>query len=326
MNCIYTLVSRASSVYTPRQFSRSLSNTGSHDYFGMHSSQPSRSNELSDHHHHNKPGTPYGRGASRKSPSNALNPSSYSTQNSSAGSRGSSWANNLSTFFKSSGSEGGKSNILSDAISGQTFHEGVHPAFKKRSATAPSMELRKFAGIASGRPFTSTGPRPEHKVKSVTHVSFATTTDYGIASTSAAKNAGLSNKIIVQVHQVHSSEQVHQGSVLLGPHIQAQLECYRLVYAELLLRLQLPQQRSQVLKLTRASVDGSNKSILRHASGIQYDIKDSISLETACELCGSSVNGLSPGYCGTCQTRRMPVACALCHLALIGKSHSSSNL
>lgn len=106
--------------------------------------------------------------------------------------------------------------------------------------------------------------------------------------------------------------------------MQARLEGYRLAYAELLHRLQLPQQRAQVLKLTRAADEKSNQAIIRLASGIEEDLgtkrgsQPHLALALACLQCKTSIDDRFAAYCSKCRTRQKTASCGICHMPLRG--------
>lgn len=112
-------------------------------------------------------------------------------------------------------------------------------------------------------------------------------------------------------------------SLLLDMRTQALLEYYRLQYAELLYRLQLPQQRTQVLNLTRASQESTNVDLMQCLSGMENRPKSAswmgLSLELACPDCGGQLSGRSPPYCSTCKRKKNKAVCSLCHLPLSGE-------
>lgn len=253
---------------------------------------------------------------------------SYGTQGSSAGSstRGSSWANNLSTFFKSGASEksgfqkaGGRNTPPSVGMLEHRSPASLSPAFVKRSTIGPLSELKKQGGIASGRPHTISG-----KPKVTTHVSFAATSNAPVQASplpiqKPASNSGL--KIVVR--KTNNREPSRPPSLLLHPQVQAQLEYYRLLYAELLHRLQLPHQRVQVIKLTRSVLDGTSKELMRVVSGLAAEPNRNLTLEQSCPACGRSLVGRHPAYCSQCRRKRDPAPCSLCHLPLDGKPNSN---
>jgi hypothetical protein len=106
--------------------------------------------------------------------------------------------------------------------------------------------------------------------------------------------------------------------MLLHPQVQAQLELYRFMYADLLHRLELPHQRAQVLKLTRSVLENNNKPVLRLFSGLSINANEGLSLDRRCLTCGNPLKGRSPAYCNTCRQKRDAVPCAICHLPLHG--------
>jgi len=287
------------------------------DYFSV---KPIRTRPEDDHRvrqSSSRPSTPHSVGGPLKSPTQWLISSSVGTQNSSAGSsvRGSSWANNLSTFFKSGGNASGTGDDTPPHIpvARQYSPASLSPAFVKRTAITPLTELKRAGGIASARPST---PTPRVKARTATHVSFATTTSskpvYGSDNKSSAK---------IVIRHLNATERGYDRSLLLSPLVQAQLECHRLQFAELLHRLGLSQQRVQVLKLTRAAVDGSNKIKLRSASGIAAEEGPVLVLDFACLECTGVLSERPPSYCLECRKKRKPLPCAFCHLPLRGRSH-----
>lgn len=268
--------------------------------------------------------TPSGLNLPLKSPKDWVISASYGTQGSSAGSstRGSSWANNLSTFFKSGSNStadkssfhkhGGRSTPPSVGTSGHPSPVSLSPAFVKRSTIAPLSEVRKQGGIASNKPQSVTG-----KPKVTTHVSFAATSNATAQASplpvqKAPSKAGV--RIIVRKENKQESSGPH--SMLLHPHAQAQLEYYRLAYADLLHRLQLPHRRVEVLKLTRSALDGTNKRVLRMASGLAEDSSNNLTLDAACPTCGHTLVGRHPAYCSHCRRKRDLAPCSVCHLPL----------
>lgn len=312
-----------------RRFSRSPAQVGAVDYFSL---KPTRAHRASgglpgtagsDYRH--AVVTPSGLGLPLKSPKDWVISASYGTQGSSAGSstRGSSWANNLSTFFKSSTSDrasfsknGGRNTPPSVGLSEHPSPASLSPAFVKRSTIGPLSELKKQGGIASGRPHTIAG-----KPKVTTHVSFAatsTTTPMQLSPLPMQKLASTTGLKIV-VRKMDSREPSRPPSLLLHPQVQAQLEYYRLLYADLLHRLQLPHQRVQVLKLTRSVLDGANKGLIRMVSGLDQQPNQNLSLEPACPACGHTLAGRHPAYCSECRRKRDLSPCSVCHLPLDGK-------
>lgn len=269
--------------------------------------------------------TPSGIGLPLKSPKDWVISASYGTQGSSAGSstRGSSWANNLSTFFKSGSTSdksgfqkiGGRSTPPSVGTSGQPSPASLSPAFVKRSTIQPLSEVKKQGGIASGRPQTASG-----RSRVTTHVSFAANSSTTIHHESPSPipktpNSNVGMKIVVRRM---NTQETRPPSLLLHPQAQAQLEYYRLLYAELLHRLQLPHQRVQVLKLTRSVLDGTNKRIMRLVSGLAEEQGRNLTLEQSCPACGKPLVGRHPPYCSNCRRKRDAAPCAVCHLPLEG--------
>lgn len=265
-----------------------------------------------------------------KSPKDWVISASYGTQGSSAGSstRGSSWANNLSTFFKSGSNaersgflkQGGRTTPPSTGTSGHPSPVSLSPAFVKRSTIAPLSEVRKQGGIASNRPQTNTG-----KPKVTTHVSFAAASHMPSQPTPlAVQKCTQKPGVKIIVRRLNKQETSAPQSLLLHPHAQAQLEHYRLLYADLLHRLQLPHHRAQVLKLTRSAADGTNKRVMRMLSGLAEQSDDNLTLETACTACGHTLVGRHPAYCSHCRRKRDPAPCSVCHLPLGCELHASS--
>lgn len=334
--------------------------------------------------------------------------SSYGTQASSGGSstRGSSWANNLSTFFRAGKSTPpattpGAATDASGGSQAKLSPGNISPAFVKRTtAITPLKEIRRAGGIASNRPApSSAGMTSITKSRSATHVSFAASAtlaeeegqeddyerrqsnDYhpqdgdddddarSGRSTSGLPLSGLASRkggqikqgkqqIKITVRQVHPPQALGYRSQLMDPQLQAQLEYYRLAYSELLHRLQRPLERTQVIKLCRASTfargsggnsaaaashgkassarfsapDGGGSSgsvndgnrlarqLLHSYSGLADPLERSLMLDAACPQCGSLLSGRSPAFCGSCQMRQRPSPCSICHLPLRGMS------
>lgn len=376
----------------PRKLSRSPGQSGAVDYFSL---RPTRSSKSSDTISHLKAGPasgseyPTGRPASQalitplsaggvgplKSPSAWLLSSSVGTQGSSAGSstKGSSWANNLSTFFKSSTNLSAANNnsstshlpgLLSSGGSGKATPPSgmaspasLSPAFVKKASIGPLTEVtRKAGGIASGRPTITpvSGSGLGSKSRSATHVSFAATTvstpsysdgqqgggsgergssatpPSGSGDTDTPRNVSKTTgkmgsfKIVVRNKRAQDvNGGISHRSLLLTTKVQAMLEYYRLLYSELLHRLELPQQRAQVLKLTRSAVQRDQHSysttILHAMSGIMYALDRSLVIEEACQTCGHALNGRSPAHCGHCKKKSEAGPCVICHLPLGGE-------
>lgn len=269
--------------------------------------------------------TPTGSGLPLKSPKDWIASTSYGTQGSSAGSstRGSSWANNLSTFFKSTNAEKaafqrmGRSTSPSGGPSGHPSPASLSPAFVKRSTIAPLSELRKAGGIASGRPAT-----PTTRSKTAPHVSFAAASQpesQRMSERGSTKSSSGKPDLRFVIHRSVDKQSSQAPSILLHPQVQAQLEYYRILYADLLHRLQLPHQRAQVLKLTRSVLDGTNKPILQMASGLEFGPGSALVLEQTCSTCGRVLVGRAPAYCSYCRKKRDAAPCAVCHLPLRGE-------
>lgn len=340
LSCLLELDRRQLRATTQQQrprFSRSPANSGALDYFSIKPVRPSRTSNsphlLQTHSEsRNAPPTPQAN-APLKSPSAAWLASSYGTQNSGgSGSRGSSWANNLSSFFRAGGTagfgaSGEGSNTARSAgsstppIAGQGSTGSISPAFVKRAHMAPLTEVKRAGGIASGRPQIVT-----KSSRVARGVSFAGADNdsiippsrppSGVIVTPQPRAHGRSNKITIRHTDTFRAS---EASLFLKPQVQQQLEYYRLLYSDLLLRLQLPLQRTWVLKLTKSAVDGGNVDLIRGLCGIDNDSKHVLRLEFPCPKCKQPLNGRSPGWCNTCHQRRRAAPCVLCHLPLGGK-------
>lgn len=305
---------------------------GQLDYFSSKSIRSSRSN-ASPHqgsHRGENVQTPSitGLAIPLKSPQNLLiNASSYGTQHSSQGSsggRGSSWA--LANFFKSATSqtggparsESGKQTPPAGTLSEQTSPVGLSPAFAKRSAIAPLTDSRKVGGIASARPNATVG---RHRMHS--HVSFAAEDTHSPVLNAdnirePNRKVAQSVRIVVKMGRGASSEHQQQTSSLASRGLQAQLETYRLLLANVLERLHLPLQRTQVLQLTTAATSQPWSRRLPIEAGLNnsFTVSLPLALERACSYCGGALSNSRYAVCYRCRAGGQAQPCAICHLPL----------
>lgn len=256
-----------------------------------------------------------------KSPKDWLISSSYGTQNSSSGSRGSSWANNLSTLFKAGAASVARGthtppHAIGGGSAGATGSPAsLSPAFVKRPGplSAISEGHRKAGGISSNRPRTTSA-----KTRTTTHVSFASDSDGAATRSPAYQGRGPSKPLRIIVSDLKRPIDLRERSLILSnENLMRQLEYYKLLYAELLFRLERSQERAQVLKLTRPELVGHKSGLLQQACGM--DEKDSaVGFKMACRRCASMSAGKGERYCDKC--RRAPPAqlCAYCHMPLTG--------
>lgn len=264
-----------------------------------------------------------------KSPRDWLVSSSYGTQNSSSGSRGSSWANNLSTLFKTgtasiAGGRGTNTPPLSQSAVGGGSPASLSPAFMKRLGPLSTVsEGRKAGGISSNRPRATSG-----KVRTTTHVSFASDND-GVAPrspASAVRSRGSARPLRVVISKLAKPFEAKDRSMILSDAtLLRQLEYHKLLYADLLLRLGRSQERAQVLKLMRTSLAGPSTNLLKRACGID-DEGSSIALCMACRSCSSSLTGRSQQYCEKCRRKARNQLCVFCHLPLSSECLMRSRL
>ena len=300
----------------PIRLGRSPGQSGPIDYFNV---KPIRAGQDSSPHQGNNDTSRYTPSLlPLKSPKDWLVSTSYGTQNSSSGSRSSSWANNLSTLFRTgtaslAGGKGASTPPVAPGSDGMS-PASLSPAFTKRlGPLTQTSEGRRPGGISSNRPRVSMG-----KSRTTTHVSFASEGGDLVARASESRGPGPARPVKIRIRTYGKTADLKERSLLLGnPNLMRQLEYYKMLYADLLLRLGRVQERNRVLKLTRSAGDGTNSHLMQQACGLAGD-DNGIELHMICRRCHAQHFGRSLHYCDKCRRKAQVQLCAFCHLPLNG--------